>query len=288
MGGVRKPKGASRQLGMPLSTVSRRVADLERHLTVRLLERTNRRFSLTPEGETYLVACRRILDDVNEAESVACGEYATPKGQLVLTAPIVFGRLHVVPIVVAFLAAYPHIDIQLMLADRVLALQDAHVDVAVRIGHLPDSAMMAVAVGSVRSLLVASPEYLRRCGTPQVPSDVEEYACIGFKNVSAPERWMFVERNDAGDVISVPTTIRPRLVVNTAEAALDAAALGLGLTRALSYQAALQLERGELVRLLRPFEPEPLPVSLVYPSQAILPLKVRAFLDFAKPRLRAR
>lgn len=275
--------GASRKLGMPLATVSRKVSELEAHLHTSLLTRTSRKLILTDAGRSYVAACKRILEDVGEAERAAAGEYATPKGELVVTAPIVLGRLHVLPIVVAFLKAYPEIDVRLMLADRVVQLQEDHIDLAVRIGDLPDSSLVAKRVGSIGRVVCASPAYFAERGTPRNPADLERHDCITFQGVASPDSWVFA---GAKGVLSV--IVRSRLTVNTAEAAVDAAAAGVGITRILSYQATDAVRAGKLALALRKFEPPPMPVSLVHADQAILPLKLRAFVDFAAPRLKAR
>jgi DNA-binding transcriptional LysR family regulator len=274
---------ASRRLGMPLATVSRKVSELETHLRTRLLNRTSRRITLTDAGRDYIAACRRILESIGEAERAATGEYSAPCGDLVVTAPIVFGRLHVLPVAVAFLAAFPEIDLRLVLADRVINLHEDEIDVAVRIGELPDSSLIAMRLGAVRRVVCASPAYLTARGTPKKPADLGSHDCITFAGVTSAVEWKFTTGRS-----TVSVAVHSRLVVNTAEAAIDAAVAGLGVTRVLSYQAAAALKAGTLKLALRTFEPPPSPVSLVHAGRELLPLKVRAFLDFAAPRLRAR
>ena len=273
--------GASRALGMPLATVSRRVAELEAQVGAPLLIRTNRQVQLTEAGASYVAACRRILEDVAEAERTVAGEYAAPKGLLTITAPVVFGRLHVLPVINDFLLAYPDISVRLTLADRVLHLTDDHIDLALRIGHLPDSSMKALRLGEIRRVVCASPAYLARHGTPERPEEVARHDCVAFSGIDAV-RWQFtVMGREAG------VTVRPRLLVNTAEAAVDAAVAGLGLARVLSYQIAAQERSGLLAEVLKDHAPPPAPVQLVFSGQGVLPLKLRTFLDFAAPRLRA-
>jgi DNA-binding transcriptional LysR family regulator len=272
---------AGRRLGMPLTTVSRKIADLEAHLTVRLLTRTTRHLELTDAGRSYVAACRRILDDVGEAERAAAGEYSKPKGDLVVTAPIVFGRLHVLPIVSAFLKTYPDINVRLVLADSVVDLLDDRIDLAVRIGPLSSSGLIAARVGSIGRVVCASPAYLRKHGRPKAPADLAAYDCIAFEGISPLSGWEFAVGRSATTV-----AVRARLVVNTAEAAIDAAIAGVGIVRALSYQVAAAVAAGTLDVLLTPFEPEPWPVHLVYAGRGMLPLKLRAFLDFSTPRLK--
>jgi DNA-binding transcriptional LysR family regulator len=273
---------AGRRLGVPLATVSRKVSELERHLGTRLLNRSSRKLTLTDAGRSYVVACKRILEDVAEAERVASGEYSAPKGNLTLSAPIVFGRLHVLPIVMAFLKHHPDIDIRLVLADRVVDLFEDHVDLAIRIGDLPDSSLVAIRVGSIRRVVCGSPAYFAGRGTPQHPSELSAHDCVSFEGLMASDFWSFrVGKSDT------PVAIHSRLVVNTAEAAIDAAVAGVGITRVLSYQVASATEAGALAVVLEAFEPAPVPVNLVHAGQGLLPLKLRAFIDFAAPLLRA-
>ncbi len=273
---------AGRRLGVPLATVSRKVSDLEKHLGTRLLNRSTRQLTLTDAGRSFVAACRRILEDVAEAERAASGEYSAPKGELNLSAPIVFGRLHVLPVVLAFLKTYPEIDIRLMLTDRVVDLQEDHIDAAIRIGELPDSSMIATRVGTIRRVLCGSPAYFAEHGTPRHPGELEKRDCITFSGLMSVDSWTFrMGKSDAA------VAIHSRLVVNTAEAAIDAAVAGLGVTRVLSYQAANAVRAGALAVALQAFEAAPSPVSLVHAGQPLLPLKLRAFLDFATPLLRA-
>lgn len=274
---------AARQLKMPLATVSRKVADLESHLKTRLLHRSTRQLSLTEAGQSYVAACRRILEEVGEAERAASGEYATPKGELALTAPIVFGRLHVLPVVADFLKTYPDIDVRMVLTDRVVPLLEAHVDVALRIAELPDSSLIAARIGTVRRVVCASPAYFAEHGTPTSPQELAAHACITFEQMTSRHVWSFMSGKSE---VTVP--VRSRLAVTTAEAAVDAAVAGVGITRVVSYQMASALRAGALKIVLEPFEPAPWPISLVHTGQGILPLKLRAFLDFARPRLKAR
>lgn len=274
---------AGRKLGMPLATVSRKISDLESHLKTRLLSRSTRQLSLTDAGRDYVDCCRRILEQVGEAERAASGEYSAPRGELVITAPIVFGRRHVLPLGIEFLRAYPEVDLRFSFRDRVVNLLEEHVDMAVRIGELPDSSLIAVRVGMVRRVVCASPDYLARRGIPQQPADLQAHDCITFEGMAGSQAWDFL---DDGSPLTVP--VHSRMTINTAESAIDAALAGVGLTRVLSYQVAEALHSGALVRVLPAFEPRALPVSLVYASQGRLPLKLRAFIDYALPRLRQR
>jgi len=272
---------AAKQLDVPLATVSRRIAELEAHLQTRMLNRSSRRLSLTEAGRGYVEACKRILEQVEEAERAATGVYKDPKGRLTVTAPVVFGRTHLIPLISEFLTRYPDIDIKLLLADRLLDLLEADVDVALRIGELDDSSLIALKVGTVRRVTCASPSYLARYGRPRKPEDLREHFAVTFDNLASPEAWRF--SSAPGDAV-VP--IRSRLTVTTAEAAREGAMAGLGLTRLLSYQIAEAKRAGALEVVLDDYELPPWPVSLVYVGQQLLPGKLRAFLDFAAPRLR--
>ena len=269
---------AGRKLGMPLSSVSRKVSDLEAHLKTRLLTRTSRQATLTDAGRDYLTACRRILDEIGEAERAAAGEYAAPRGDLVVTAPIVFGRLHMLPVVLDFLAAFPDVDIRLFLIDRRVQLVEDHIDLALRIGPLADSGLKALKIGTMRRVVVASPAYLERRGRPETPADLAAHECIDAAGVRPTSDWSF----------GTPIPVRSRLDVNTAEAAVDAAIAGAGLARVLYYQVDRAVKDGQLEVVLQNYEPELWPISLVHSGQGLVPLKVRAFIDFAGPALRQR
>ncbi|MDR6830772.1 DNA-binding transcriptional LysR family regulator [Bosea sp. BE271] len=274
---------AARQLGVPLTTVSRTLSDLEQGLGARLLTRTTRRSGPTEAGSRYVAACRRILESVEEAEREVTGEYVAPKGELVLTAPIVFGRLHLLPVVTQFLARFPDIDIRLVLSDRYVDLVGDHVDVALRIGDLPDSELIARPVGEIRPVCCASPAYLTERGHPEHPDDLLGHDCVGFDGALPGREWPFLID---GERRSVAT--RPRLVVNTAEAAIDAAIAGVGITRVLSYQIAEAVRSGRLECVLHAFALPPSPVQLVHAMRGLAPQKLKVFMDFAAPQLRTR
>ncbi|TBW33433.1 LysR family transcriptional regulator [Siculibacillus lacustris] len=269
---------AGRRLGVPLATVSRKVSELEAHLGTRIFNRASRQLTPTDAGVAYIAACRRILDEVDEAERIAAGEFRTPKGDLIITAPIVFGRLHLLPVVTDFLRTYPEIDIRLVLADRMVDLLEDQVDVALRIGALPDSGLVAIRIGTIRQIVCASPAYLAEYGTPRDLDDLGRHVCVTFSGLATAGQWRF----PSGSI-----TPRTRLVVDTAEAAIDAAVAGVGITRVLCYQAAAAARAGTLQVLLEDLEPPPLPVNLVHTGERLLPLKLRAFLDFATPRVKA-
>lgn len=275
---------AGRRLRVPLATVSRRLAELEAHLGTRLLTRSTRRLEITDAGREYLAACRQIIEQVDEAERIAAGAHAKVQGQLVIAAPIVFGRLHLVPVAAAFLELHPAVDVRLQLGDRNVNLIEEHVDVALRIGVLPDSSLVATHVGEIGRVVCASPAYLAKFGTPRSLDDLARHRCIGFAAVEAPDTWTFAGPGGAERRI----TVRTRMTVTTADAAIAAARCDLGLARVLSYQVADALREGSLVRVLASEEPPSVPASLIYPGQGRLPMKTRAFIDFAVGRLRAR
>ena len=274
---------ASRKLGQPLATVSRKVSELESHVKAELLIRSAKGLELTPAGRTYIMSARTILEQLNEAERAAVGEYTAPKGDLVVIAPTMFGRLHVLPAVIKFLKALPEVSVELMLTDRVTHFLDDQVDVALRIGNLPDSRMIATRLGAVRRVTCASPVYLASRATPAVPQDLAEHDVISFESVSSPTTWRYWSD---GNELAIP--LRSRLSVSTIDAAIDAGLAGAGVVRANSYQVA-DYVRDDLLRLLlEAYEPIPRPVHLIYAKQSRLPLKLRAFVDFVVPRLRNR
>jgi DNA-binding transcriptional LysR family regulator len=273
---------ASRKLGMPLPTVSRKVSELEAHLGTQLVVRTSRKLLLTDAGSAFVAAGRRVLEDLDQAERAAAGEYRTPRGDLLVTAPILFGQLHVTPIVLAFLAAFGAVNVRIVLADHVIDLVENQVDIGVRIGRLPDSGLVATRVGDLHWVICASPDYLATRGVPETPDDLAAHHCIGFEGLQMMRTWPFGRGAKAQTV-----AIQPRLSANTADAVIAAAVAGVGIARLMSYQAAHAIRDGRLVSLLRGYAPELIPVHLVHTGPPLLPLKLRAFLDFAAPRLKA-
>jgi DNA-binding transcriptional LysR family regulator len=274
---------AAREMGIPLATVSRRVAQLEADLGARLLQRSTRQVGLTEQGKTFLAACERVLDDLREAQEAVTGEFRSPKGELAITAPTGFGRIHLQPVALEFLAAYPQIRLRLLLVDRVVNLLEEHVDLALRIGELPDSGLIARPLGHIRIVVAASPQYLARRGMPEHPRDLPAHDGISWTTLGLPDSWPF----RIGAAVQ-RFAVRTRLVTTTPDSALAAAQAGLGLVQTTSYQAQPGVRAGSLVLLLRQYEAAPTPVSLVYASNRLLPLKLRAFVDFALPRLAAR
>jgi DNA-binding transcriptional LysR family regulator len=276
---------ASRRLRIPLPTVSRKISDLEAHLGTRLLIRSTRKLVLTEAGADYVAASRRILEEVGEAERAASGEYSAPRGDLIITAPVVLGRMHLLPAVTEFLAKYPEIDVRLVLSDRYMDLIGDHIDLALRVGPLPDSSLVATRLGVVRPVVCGSPSYFAAHGVPRTPAELAKLTAVTFDVLGSVTSWDFyVPELKAVHAVR----LHYRLSVNTAESAIDAAIVGVGVTRVLSYQVARAIKEGKLQTVLSKYEVEPLPVNFVHGGQGLLPLKVRAFLDFAAPRIRAR
>jgi DNA-binding transcriptional LysR family regulator len=265
---------AARKLGLSPSGVTRLIAALEDRLGARLLQRTTRQVTLTDAGARYLERARRILSDVEEAESAAEGERTRPGGRLVVSAPNGFGRLHVSPVMSAYLKRYPEVSADLRLSDRMINLVEEGVDLAVRIGHLPDSTLVARHVGEMRRIVVASKEYLKRRGEPKTPEAIADHDTIHFGAMTAEPEWRFVAD---GREIRVSST--PRFASNSADAAIQYAEAGGGLTRVLAYQAADSLKAGRLKIVLAPFAPPALPIHIVYPTSRLLSAKVRTFID---------
>jgi DNA-binding transcriptional LysR family regulator len=269
--------GAARRLNRSPTAVTRAVADLEARLGVRLLNRTTRAVSLTDVGERFLGGARHVLADLAEIEQAAAGQGSAPRGELAITAPMLFGRLHVLPVVSEFLSAHPDVTARLLLLDRPVDLVEERLDAAIRIGPLADSSAIVTRLGALRRVVVASPDYLARRGMPQHPDDVATHDVVVFGGAGGG-RWDL-----AGS-----QRITPRLTVNTAEAALDAVEAGLGITRVLSYQAVDALQRGRVVQVLATYGRDETPVHLLYPGGAHPPPKLRAFIDQAVPQLRRR
>lgn len=265
---------AARKLGLSASAVTRLIASLENHLGARLLQRTTRSVTLTDVGARYLERARRILGDLEEAESSVQAERSKPSGRLIVSAPLMFGRLHVGPVMSAYLKQYPDVSAELRLSDRTVSLVDEGIDLAVRIGHLADSSVIARAVGDMRRVVVASPRYLKAHGTPQKLSDLADHEVIQFSGSSALVEWRFVED---GREIRVPNT--SRFATNSTDAAVLHAEQGGGLISVLAYQVAESLKAGRLKIVLAKYELPPMPIHLVYPTSRLLSAKVRAFID---------
>jgi DNA-binding transcriptional LysR family regulator len=278
---------ASRALGIPVANVSRKVALLEETLGVRLFVRTTRHVALTEGGQRYFEACSQIIDALRDADEEVTGEYRQPKGELMITAPLGFGQLHLQPVVHEFLRLYTQINGHLLLSDRVLPLVEEHVDCAVRIGTLNDSSLVARLLGSIRIVVCAAPSYLEARSTPLDLAALSSHDCISWTGLSPHKSWeMTLRQGDKSTKVQVPVHVRTS--TTTPESALQAAIAGLGLVQATSYQVASHVAAGRLVPVLVAYDSDPYPVSLVYPSKRLIPLKLQAFLDFAMPRLTQR
>jgi DNA-binding transcriptional LysR family regulator len=274
---------AARQKKAPLATVSRKVSELEAHLQAKLFNRSSRALVPTDAGRSYIAAAKRILADLAEAERAAAGEYAAPRGDLTVSTLVALGRSYLQPVVTEFLATFPDVDVHLSLQDRTVNLPEEHIDVALRVGDLADSSLIAVRVGEIHRVACASPAYLKSRGVPKSPDDLAAHDCISYPPIQSPTAWRF-RREQTEHVVPV----RSRFVASNLESACDAARAGIGVTVAFSYQVADAMKSGELVAFLQDFQPPPLPVSFVYLPNRFMPAKLRAFLDFAVPRLRAR
>ncbi len=271
---------AARRLALSPPAVTRAIAALERRVGARLLQRTTRVVRLTDTGARYFADCKRILADLETAETAAAASQAEPRGELVVTAPLVFGRMFVAPLVLEFIARNAHVSARTLLADHVVDLVENGVDVAVRIAHLPDSSLTALKVGSVRRLLCAAPAYLAAHGTPRTPADLGAHDAIVFASSGAAQtEWGF----GAGRA-SVP--LKSRFAVNNADSAIAAAVSGAGITRVLSYQIGREVDAGQLEVVLERYAPPPIPVSIVFAAGKRNPAKVRAFVELAAERLK--
>ncbi|RON38795.1 LysR family transcriptional regulator [Pseudomonas frederiksbergensis] len=272
---------AARRLGMSAASVTRAVAALEKRIGTLLLTRTTRSVHLSEAGQRYLEDCRRILAEVQEAEDSAAGSHAQPRGQLTITAPVLFGDLFVTPLMVSYLNQFPEVTINGLLVDRVVSMVEEGIDVAVRIGELPDSNQHAIRVGEVRRVICASPAYLNAHGRPRHPEALAGAPVVATSSIGQLRTWPFL---DKGQPISVRP--EPRLVVTANQAAINAACLGLGFTRVLSYQVASKLAAGELEIVLADFELPPLPIHVVYQGGRKAPARIRSFVDFMVKALR--
>lgn len=272
---------AAEHLDTSPTSVVRSLSALEKALGVRLLNRTTRRMALTDEGREYFARCQRVLGDLEEAESALLARRVEASGRLVITAPVMFGRMHVAPLVNEFLADFPAVRVELLLLDRMVDLLEEGIDLAIRIGKLPDSTQIAVPLGMTHRIICASPAYLARHGTPMRPEELARHRCIRVSGSSAGPAWHFqmagIDKSvDIGEVFAT----------NHNDLARDACEKGVGCGRFLAYQVREQLAGGALVRILQDFETPAIPVQIAYPHARLLPSRVRAFIDRAAPRLR--
>ena len=273
---------ASRTMNAPLPSISRKVAELERHLSTRLIIRTSRNVQLTDAGRDYVEAAREILARLNDAESRAAGEYDQPRGEIAIAMPIEFARFVVQPVVASFLDDHPGISLNITFVDRVVQLAEEHVDIAIQVGDLEDSSLSAIKLGEVTLVTCASPAYLERHGRPLHPDDLTNHHAIFFKRLGGTP-WYYESKGQRFDAKP-----RFRMQVDTATGIIAAALHGAGVARALSYQVRDYLTSGELVHLLEDYSTAIIPVHMLCLKQGLMPLKVRAFLDWATPVLRQR
>ena len=273
---------AARKLRIPVATLTRNVNELEATVGTKLLVRTTRKLLLTDAGADYVAAARRILEQVDEQERRAAGEFTNPRGELVVTTPVQVARLRVLPVINQFLTQFPEIRIQLLQSDRNIDLVDSHADVAIRIGRLGDSSLVATRVGMLRVVVAASPQLLKKHGTPRSPEDLHGYPRVVF-NSPLLSPWRF-RHQDANEVYTLSET--PRLLVSSPDAAADAAIDGVGATLLLEHDVAEAVRARKLRFILQEFEVDPIPVHLVHLSRDMMPVKLRRFIDFAAPKLR--
>lgn len=274
--------GGARRLGMSPPAVTRAVAALEKRLGVKLLNRSTRHVRATDAGQRYLEDARRIIAASDEADEAAAGINAEPRGHLAVTAPVLFGRMFVTPGIVDYLQRYPDMEVSALFLDRVVNLLDEGLDVGIRIGELPDSSFKAVRVGRVRRVVCAAPAYLKTHGSPKQPDDLRQHRIVAASGVTPGVEWKF-----SRDGVDCPVRIRPRLTVTSNDAAIEAAVLGFGITRLMSYQVAPQLAAGELKIVLGEYEQAPLPIHVVHREGRYASAKIRSFVDLMAARLRA-
>jgi len=273
--------GAGRRLGMSPPAVTRFIATLEETLGVKLLDRTTRFVRPTDAGLRYLYDARQILERIQEADEGAAGINAAPRGHLTITAPVLFGKSFVMPHVVEFLKMHSEVEISALFLDRIVNMMEEGVEVGIRIGVLPDSSMHAVRVGQVRRVFCASPAYLEEFGTPEYPKDLLTHNIVSARSGAPIVEWKFGDGEDGESI-----RLKPRLIVTTNDAAINAVRLGTGITRLLSYQVSEYLESGELKTVLSSFETPPLPIHVVHRERRGGSAKIRSFVDFIASRLR--
>lgn len=272
---------ASEKLNLSAAAVSRAVHSLEARLGAHLLARTTRSVRATDAGMAYLETCRQVLDAITDVESNLAADPDNPVGTLTISAPVLFGQRFIAPLVNAYALRYPEVSVNAVYLDRPTRLLEEGVDVAIRIGHLGDSSAFAVKLGAVRRQTFASPAYLSERGEPTHPRDLLAHDCVSFTGVSQPHEWLFYE-----NALRLPVRIQPRMVVNLAPAAISAAMQGVGITQLLSYQAAPEVSAGDLAPILRGYEPDSTPVSLLHMERRGKSGKIRSFVEFVTETLR--
>lgn len=273
--------GAARKLGISPPAVTRAINELENQLNVRLLTRTTRVVRVTEAGARYAEDCRRIIAELVDADESAGGSHAAPHGHLILTAPMLFGTKFVTPIVTEYLLRNSDVSASCLFLDRVINMMEEGVDVAVRIGNLPDSSMQAIRVGQVRHVICAAPDYLKRNGIPQSPDDLQDHIIVSASGLTRSPEWRLMQNGSPRTV-----KVQSRLTTSTNDSAVSAAISGFGLTRLLSYQVAEHLRNGQLKTVLSDFEPDTLPIHVVHREGKHASRKARTFIDLAVERLR--
>ncbi|ACC74093.1 LysR family transcriptional regulator [Paraburkholderia phymatum] len=273
--------GASEKLGMSAPTVSRALHSLETRVGAQLIARTTRSIRPTDAGMFYLDACRSVLDTITDAEANISAGQDKPAGTLTVSAPVLFGQRFIAPLINAYVNSYPDVSVKVVYVDRTTRLIEEGVDIAVRIGHLGDSSVFAVPLGSVCRRTYAAPAYLDAYGEPVHPKDIGRHHCVSYTGVTHPLEWLFCENGSR-----LPVRIRPRMIVDLASAAVMAAVDRVGITQLLSYQAAPELLSGSLQRILAAFEPESIPVNLLHVERKSSSMKIRSFVEFVTETLR--
>ncbi len=273
---------ASRKLDLSAPAVTRSIAQLEHTLGVRLFNRTTRQVRLTDSGARFFEDAKKILEDLEQAEAAASGSYATPKGVLSVTAPVLFGQKHIAPILTEYLEQNPSVEVRAIFYDRVGNILDEGLDVAIRIGHLKDSSLYATKVGNTQRIVCGSPDYFDKHGVPEYPEDLANHEIILASNVEPSTTWRFESPNG-----KISVKVSPRLYCNQNGAAIEAAKQGFGITRLMSYQVGDEFQKGSLKRILQDFEAEALPVNIIHLEGRQANAKIRSFIDLAVARLKA-
>jgi DNA-binding transcriptional LysR family regulator len=274
--------GGGRKLGMSPPAVTRAIATLEERLGVKLLNRSTRHVRMTEAGMRYFEDSRRIINEVDDADEAAAGINAAPRGNLAITAPVLFGSMYVMPIIVEYIKLYPGVDISALFLDRIVSIIEEGIDVAIRIGDLPDSSMRAIKVGTVRRVLCASTGYFAQHGIPKNPHELSRHQIVAATSVSPNIEWKFREGKEI-----IATRIKPRLIVSSNDAAIEAVMRDVGITRLMSYQVAPQLASGELKTVLSEYELPPLPVHVIHREGRYASVKIRTFIDFVASSLKS-
>lgn len=272
---------ASEQLGLSAPATTRAIAALETRLGVKLFNRTTRHVRLTEPGSRYLQDAKGIIEQLEEAEAAVAGVYTQPKGILRVTAPVLFGEKHIMPIVTEYLGIHHNVSVRTLLYDRLASMLEEEVDIAIRIGHLKDSSMYATHVGNVRRLVCGSPRYFEKHGIPSTPSDLADHNIIFPAPIEGENTWQF-QKNGKKETVK----LNPKLSCNQNTAALNATVQGLGITRLMSYQISEELDKGNLQCVLMDYDEEPLPVNVIHLEGRRANAKIRSFLDLAIERLR--